>query len=369
MAVVLAVAAGAFLVLAAVLGPGVASPWLRAVYLLAQWIGPLLLLGAAIHMFRRRLSSWITRRLVDLAGPALISAMPPRTVLNTVLARVFGDKVGHQEVATALLGGGGRDLEARDTAVSRRTTALIRFERIDESACLTEITWSHQFSGVRNNHHFVMFATTDARIFAIVNSERVYPLFEAWRVDDDNELENFVPGLKKKLQIGISYRDADGQLHPVEPQPVTGEEVALRDYDQFVRLPGWTDRQNLAIFHLDLHDLADPDHVVDSIERLVLRASTIGSFRQGYLTWSAPHPCYVERIVFDVHQLAWIEESLVYQVHAATLKKSYLLHGKWAHFTNCIEVPIDSWMLPGHAVTLLWRPTNGSESWNESHSW
>ena len=122
MAVVLVVAAVALLAISAVLGPGVESVWLRILYIFAQWTGPLLLLVAAAHVLRRRLSSWVADRLVDLAGPALISAMPPRMVLNAVLARVFGDKVGHQEVTTALLGGGGPDPAARDTAVSKGTT-------------------------------------------------------------------------------------------------------------------------------------------------------------------------------------------------------------------------------------------------------
>ena len=321
-----------------------------------------LLVVAAAYASRRRVKSWVRHTLIDLAGPALISAMPPRTVLNAVLIKVFGDKVGHHEVLTALLGGGGRDIDARDTAVSRRTTAVIRFERIDESACLTEITWSHQFSGVRNNHHFVMFATTDGEIFSLVNNQRTYPLFEAWRFESEDQLDGFVPGLKEGLDVGISYRDAASGLHVVELQPVTGEEVALRDYDQFVKLPSWVDRQNLVIFHLDLDELAHPDHVVDSIERLELRASTIGSFDQHFTTWSAPHPCFVHKIVFDVSQLSRGDERLAYQIVASTLKTEYLpLRGTWTHVPDEIEVVVDSWMLPGHAVTLLWRPIYGAE--------
>ena len=165
MAVVLVVAALAFLGLSAVIGPGPESVWLRLVYTFAQWTGPLLMLAAAAWAIRRRCAEWVRNRLVDLAGPALISAMPPRTVLNSALARVFGDNVGHHEVVTALLGGSGRDPAARDTAVSKETSAAIRLERIDRSTCLTELTWTHEFSGVRNNHLLVMFATWDRDIY------------------------------------------------------------------------------------------------------------------------------------------------------------------------------------------------------------
>ena len=369
MAVVLAVAAVAFLVVSAVLGSAT-SVWLHLLTTVVESLGISLLFLSLIWAVRRRAERWIRRILVELAGPALVSAMPPRTVLNAVLARVFGDKVGYQEVSTALLGGGGRDPGARDTAVSRGTTARIRLERIDDSSCLNEMTWTHEFSGVRNNHHYVMFATTDAEIFSLVNLERTYPLFEAWFVENDDQLESFVPGLRKGLDVGVSYTDVEGRVHEVAPRPVVGKEVALRDYDQFVKLPRWVDRQNLVIFHLDLYDLADPDHVVHSIEQLALRASAVGLFDQGFVTWSAPFPCFVDKIVFDVRRLARDRETLVYQVVAATLKGALLpLRGTWTAVSDSIDVSLESWMLPGHAVTLLWRPLNGAEPQHDPDRW
>jgi hypothetical protein len=370
MALVLGVAAVVLLVLSAVVGPAPASVWLRLVVVFAQWAGPLLLVASLAVLLRRSLTAWVRRLLIDLAGPALISAMPPRTVFNTVLARVFGEKVGYQEVATALLGGSGRDPAARDTAVSKDTVAHVRFERVDERKCLTEITWSHEFSGVRNNHHYVLFATTDADILTLVNSERVHPLFEIWRVEDEDKLADFVPGLKDQLDVGVTYRDGDGRVHVVEPRPVVGEEVALGDYGRFIRMPRTVDAQNLVIFHLDLHDLSDPDHVVDSIERMTLRISTVGSFDQGYLSWSAPYPCFVTKIVFDVRQLAWRNEELVYQVIASTLKLTDIpLRGTWTREPERVEIVVDSWMLPGHAVTLLWRPVTETESRHGLDRW
>ena len=370
MALVLGVVAIVLLTISVLISPADASFGLRAVYLVAQWTGPLLLVAAVALAMRHRCAEWIRRRLVELAGPALISAMPPRTVLNSVLARVLGDTKGLEEFVPALLGGSGRDLGARDTAISRETVVDVRFERIDGSNCLTEIVWSHEFSGVRNNHHFVMFATTDANIMTAINRDRVYPLFESWRVDNDDQLANFVPSLKAQLDVGVSYRDVEGDLHVVEPKPVSGEEVALNDYAQFVRLPRSVDPQNLVIFHLDLYDLTDPDIVVGAIERLQLRTSTIGSFEQGYLNWSAPHPCFVEKVVFDVRRLAQKDETLVYQVFIAALKKADTPYrGTWTRASDRIEVSIDSWMLAGHGVTLVWRPVAGTESSHAPDRW
>ena len=296
--------------------------------------------------------------------------MPPRHVLSLALGRVFGDKVGHQEIVTALLGGSGRDPDARDTAVSKRTTANVRLQRIDESTCLTELTWTHEFSGVRNNHLLVMFATWDRDIYTSVIQERTYPLFEIWRVLDEDALDQFVPGLKDRLDVGITYRERSGSLHDVGLRSVDGEEVAFRDYDRFVRLPEWVDRKNLAIYQVDLHDLADPDHIVHSVESLTLRASTVGSFDQGYVFWSPPHPCYVTRIVFDLRELAHTDETLVYQLVTSVLKLTEVpQHGTWTPVPDRIEVNVDSWMLPGHGVTLLWRPTYGTEAQLDDPEW
>lgn len=362
MAVVLGVVAAVLLVLTALVGPAPASPWLRILVVLAQWVGPLLLVAAVAVQIRQRLAAWARHVLIDLAGPALIRAMPPRDVVDLALARVFGDKVGHQEIVTALLGGPGRDPAARDTAISKETAADIRLERIDESTCLTELTWTHEFSGVRNNHLLVMFATWDRDIYTSVIQERTYPLFEIWRVLDEDALDQFVPGLKDRLDVGITYRDESGSVHDVELRSVDGEEVAFRHYDRFVRLPDWVDRKNLAIYRVDLHDLADPDHVVHSVERLTLRASTVGSFDQGYVFWSPPHPCYVTRVVFDLRRLAQPGEMLVYQLVTSVLKLTEVpQHGTWSPVCDRIEVNVDSWMLPGHGVTLLWRPTYPTE--------
>jgi hypothetical protein len=55
-------------------------------------------------------------------------------------------------------------------------------------------------------------------------------------------------------------------------------------------------------------------------------------------------------------------EKLVYQVVAATLTTSSVpLRGTWTHVPDEIEIVVNAWMLPGHAVTLLWRPIYGAE--------
>jgi hypothetical protein len=371
MAVVLGVAAAVLLALSAVLGPDQPSPWLRAVYVFAQWTGPLLLIALAGLVLWRRLLPWATKRLVELAGPALIRAMSPRAVLEALLPWVYGDTVAHEDVVTSVLGGAGRDPEGQDTAVSRHTTAHFRLQAIDDSTCISEATWTHAFSGVRRNHKFVVFATASPDIAALLANERVYPLFEMWIVKDEDELEDFVPNLRRGLQIGITYAEQSGQVHEVPPRRLEGEEVALRGYDELVRLPEGVDRKDIRIVQFDLWDLADQDHVVESIERVAIRATTVNSIDTGFITWTPPHPCFVRDVCFDVSELAPVGQTLVYLVVGSAMRKKAGLHlsHTWTEVRDQIEIDLDAWMLPGHAVTLLWRPLDGRELHGAAQRW
>lgn len=359
MAVVLGLAALLCLLVVALIGLDPAQPWLRVLSVLALWLGPISLVLLVGQLGRRPLVRWAERTLVDIAGPALIRMMAPRSVLGALLPWIYGERVSHQDVLTGLLGGAGRDPSGSDTAVSRNTTAHFRLQAIDDTSCLTEATWKHEFSGVRNNHRLVVFATCDPDVLELVISERVYPLFEVWHFEDEDQLEEFVPTLRESLKVGISYLDADGYLHEVRPRAQPGEEVALRDYDQFVRLHDGVDRNNVRIVQLDLYDLADPDHVVESIESLSIVASSRNAHDLRYYTWTPPHPCYMTVATFDVSELPRDGEKLAYLVLPSNMKRAAVpLEGGWLHGRDTIEIAVNAWMLPGHGVTLLWRPAD-----------
>ncbi len=323
-----------------------------AASVLATFVLITLALSVVYWRCRGRLTDWAERRLLEISGPAVVGAMSPETVLRVLLSKLFGGQIN--EIIAALLGGGGHDVAGRDVAVSRLTTAHAAISRIDEAICSTRFTWSHEFGGVRQNHQLVMFATSNPDIFNLLTSQRIYPLFESWLLPGDDQLEDFVPG----IEVGISYRDEDGYVYTVDPAAEHIHEVALRDYGEYIRLPDRLDRQQLRIFQVDLYDLADPDHVIETIERLTLRASTIGAFEQGFVSWSPPYPCYVDVIVLDVRNLPRWDERLSYQIHlysARLVDPANPVRGVWTHIEDEVKVPVRSWMLPGHGVTLLWR--------------
>ncbi len=359
MAVVLWVAAVA-LFTAALLLEGGAGAWEHVVGQFAAWTGPLVFLAAVAYTLRGRFMGWARDTLVDMAGPAVIASMPPRQVLDSALARVFGDGNGHDEIITALLGGGGRHRDGLDTAISRRTTAHIELDRIGK-LCESNITWSHELAGVGNNHYYVIFGTSDRSIYTSVTNDRVYPLYEVWFFPDELQLDEFVPTLRDQLQFGVSYSDEVGDVHLVAPRPEQGDVVTLADYDRYVRLPEGLDPADLRILKVDLYNLVHDDHVVDHIEAVTVRASNIGP-DLGFLTWSVPHPCFVTTVTFDVSRMATPDHRLAFQIVSSTLRQAELKYrGTWIETTDPIEVPFDSWMLPGHGVTLLWRTVDGAE--------
>jgi len=103
------------------------------------------------------------------------------------------------------------------------------------------------------------------------------------------------------------------------------------------------------------------DHVVDAIETLTIRASNVAAFDLGYLVWSPPHPCFVHTVTFDVSRLARPGEDLVYLIVLGTIKGAGIPINHWTPLPDRIEVPVESWMLAGHNVTLLYRPATPAE--------
>jgi hypothetical protein len=361
MAFVLWLGAAALLIISVALGRDDAPFIMRFVAGAAGWVGLPVLLLAVGYSARARLWAALRGQLVKLEGSALVRAMPPRVVLDALLAKTLGNGHGLQEIITALLGGPGRDASVGDTVVSRGTSVHFRIESVTDTECITYLTVTHEYSGVRNNHKFVIFATSDREIASLVLTDRIYPLYEVWLVEEEI-LEDFVPALQESLRVGVTYSDSSGVQHAVEPKPQRGEEVAFRHYDQYLRLPEHIDRKNLRIVQLDLHDLADEDHVVKAIETLTVRASNVATFDLGYVVWSPPHPCFVHSVTFDVSGLGRPGLNLVHLVMLSTIKGAGLPMNRWQPVQGRIEVPVDSWMLSGHNVTLLYRPTSSAES-------
>jgi hypothetical protein len=324
----------------------------------------LLLLGLmvpVVYLLRHRLRGWAQQSLAQIAGPAIIRSLPPRTALQAILAPLYGE-TGARDVLVGVLGGAGRDPDGGDTAISRTADVYFRLQSIDDDTCRSESSWTYEFSGVRNSHLLVMFGTHDRAIAAAVTSERIYPLYELWVLNSEDELEDFVGTLRATVELGISYLDQHGTMHTVPPRAQQGEEVVLRQYQKFVRLPDEMNQGDLRIVQFDLYDLADPDHVVESVESLTLKASN-NSTNRGHFIWSVPFPCFVRDVVFDVKGLPRDTETLAYMVVTSAAGWYRLaLRREWMIIEDTFRLTLNAWLLSGHSVTLLWRPVSPEES-------
>lgn len=362
MTVILAVAALILLALAVVIGPDPPSLLLRVVFYSALWCGPLVVLLLGAVALRPRLTAALRSLMADASGPTIVRNMPPRTALEATLGPVWGDSGALQEMLTSILGGAGRHPAGHDTAVSRETTAYFRFETIDASTYVNDITWTYDLSSVHENHKFVIFVTDDQATAGLIARERVYPLYELFLLREDI-VDDFVPGLRARTRLGITYRDGDGGVHTVPLSSIRGNDVAFRNYGSYVRFPGPVGRDSMQIVEYNLHDLADPEHVVDAIETLTLQITYPTPRDLDHFTWSPPHPCFVSKITFDVTELAFGDEKLVYLLLPSIIKAAGLPSNPgWEKMpSGRIDLEINAWMLPAHGVTLLWRPVDGSE--------
>lgn len=330
-----------------------------ALLTIAVLVGLLVLVGYA---FRRRLRDWAQRLLAEIAGPTVVRSLPPRTVLQAVLAPLYGEQVALDDVLMAVLGSAGREWDRRDTLASRGVDAHFRLRSLDDATCRTEATWTYEFSGVQDDHLLVIFGTHDRRIVAAVMQERAYPLYELWLLNSEDEtLGDFVEQLRSTVQIGITYRDTDQVVHVVPPCAQPGEVVRLRDYPKLIRLPSDLSEDDLCVVQYDLHDLADADHVVDSVRSITLRASTNAENR-GFFTWTAPYPCFVRHMDFDMSDLAREGEKLAYRV-SVSVAGWYRLNVQrgWIEGVSTLHFELNSWMLAGHGVTLVWRSIDRAE--------
>lgn len=315
-------------------------------------------LAFVAYLLRRRIVRWISAQIMIASAPAIVNSLPPRVVLSTLLRKIYGNDESHQSVLVGILGGAGRDAGGRDIATSRRTTVEITLASISDSTYSAVITWTHRLSGVLDSYNFVVFATCDPELWNLIPSERRQPLFESWFVRDEDLLAGFVPTMRESLEVGISYRDSDGLTHVVEPRSLASSEPLVREYPELLNLPDGTSPEDLRILQFDLGQLVDPDHVVAAIETLSVRAAALEPTADGFITWSPPYPCYVERVTFDVMDLRIDDDEMQFKVVPFTMTKpGPTLANSWGKADEVRELVLQSWLLlPGHGVMLLWRP-------------
>jgi hypothetical protein len=331
--------------------------------LLAVIVTAALLVVAYRRVLRRRLMD----ELVQLSGPSIIQALSPQQVMTTFLSRIYGDTEATRDVVAGVLGGEGVEPHGADLTISTHTTVDYELRAVDHQTLELISTLTYSFKENVADHKFVIFAMCDPLLRDSITLACRLPLFESWFVPDQSLFEQSVDAMLPSVNIGIRYTDLDGGHHDVAPGKVQLMEVGYRDWPEFLtffRGPiGTMPRQNpaqylgtLRIFECDLGELTDVDHAVGSVENLSLRFTTLGRMDDGFCFWQAPYPCYVERIRFDAIALAINGASWLFQVVPFTLRSPIATAG-WTPAEQLKDLTVRSWLLPGHGVALLWKPS------------
>ncbi|MGH4014417.1 MAG: hypothetical protein ACRDSL_10930 [Pseudonocardiaceae bacterium] len=334
----------------------------------AAFLAVALIAGLLVVTYRWVLRRHLIEELVRLAGPSIVQALLPQQVMTTFLSRIYGDGDANHDVVAGVLGGEGAEPHGADLTISTHTTVDLKLQAINHETYELISTVTYSFKENVTDHRFVIFAMCDMLLRDSITLACRLPLFESWFVPDQSLFEKSVDAMLPSVHIGIRYTDREGSHHDVPPGKVELTEVSYRDwpdYLTFFRRPlGTMPRQNparfmgtLRIFECDLGELADVDHAVASVENLSLQSTTLQRVDDGSCFWQAPYPCYVERIGFDAAALTLNGGiSWLFRVAPFTFR-SLIATGGWTPAEQLNDLAVRSWLLPGHGVALLWKPS------------
>jgi hypothetical protein len=326
-----------------------------------------------ILIYRWRLRHRLTDELVQLAGPSIVRALLPQQVMTTLLSGIYGEGEANHDVVAGLLGGAGAEPHGADLTISTHTTVNYELRAVDHDTYELISTVTYSFKKNVTEHRFVIFAVCDVLLRDSIPLACRLPLFEAWFVPDQSLFEKSVDAMLSSVQIGIRYTDHEGRRHDVAPSKIELTEVSYRDWPEYLTFfreqLGTMPRQNparfmgtLRIFEYDLGELTDADHTVSAVESLSLRSAILQPVDDGFCFWQAPYPCYVERISFDADALdpngdtAWLFQVVPFMF------RSTIATRRWTPANQLRGLAVRSWLLPGHGVALLWKPSTHDPS-------
>ncbi|HEY3258980.1 MAG TPA: hypothetical protein VGJ95_01710 [Pseudonocardiaceae bacterium] len=346
----------------------------QAILEVAGALWPVLLCTAfAIAVYRRVLRPRIGHEFARLSTRTIVAASPPAVVMSELLWRIYGHDHPVDEVVAGVLGGAGANPRGDDLTISTRTLVDYQLRRVDPQTYELRLAVRHSFKESVTDHRFAIFATCDPDLRdALALATRV-PLYESWFVPNPALFEKSVDEISSSAHLGIEYVDLDGSHHRVNPVRAALSEVSYRDWPEFLTLfrqpVGNMPKQSpisylrsLRIFEFDLGELADVDHAVGSIRSMSLISTSLQPFGDPFCFWQAPYPCYLERVGFDATGLGWDgDDPLLFRVVPFTFR-SALMSGRWIPAEALADLSVRSWLLPGHGVALMWKPSTNDNN-------
>jgi len=316
--------------------------------------------------YERVLHRWIVAELIRFSGPSVLASLLPRQVMEDFLLTIYGDNPANHDVASGVLGGQGIRPGGADLSISTRTTVHYELKAQVPGAYELVSTVRYSFERGAVDHRLIIFATCDPRLRDLIASGCSRPLFDWWFVPDRELFAGYVDSMLSSVEIGIEYLDRDGSEHAAPLSRVRPTYVPFNKWESFLtffREPtGPLPRQHpehyigtLRIYEYDLRQVEDAEHPIQSIRSFVWRSSTLQSTDDGFCYWQPPYPCFVEDITFDVSGLEgggdyeWVFHVVPFIFRGGGVPQA------WTHADEPLGVRVQSWMLPGHGVALLWK--------------
>jgi hypothetical protein len=330
----------------------------------------------ATLLYERILRSSFVAELMRVSGPSIVEALLPKEVMTTFLRRVYGDSPANVDVIAGVLGGEGLNPQGRDLTISSMTNVVYKLTTVTDR---TYELWSeveYSFKEPVRDSKFVIFATCDPRLRDLIAPGCTLPLYEWWYIADGDLFEESVGIMRDSISVSFRYKDVDGRSQTAELSSGAISEVRQDkwpDYLRFFRGPmGAVPRKDphaysstLKIYEVDLKAVGNVERTIDAIESLFLQSKTHQSTDVRFCYWQAPYPCYVERIRFDVRGLH-DDNGGPYEFRVLPfMLRAGKIQDEWTRADALEDLRVDSWMLLGHGVALLWRPASSEDGRRE----
>jgi hypothetical protein len=271
------------------------------------------------------------------------------------------------------MGGAGAKPDASDLTISVDTRILLEFENtvnVDEYK-LTNTT-EYTFIRPPKNGRFAIFAISTPELKESIVLSCDLPLFDYWYFFSAEQMQRSIATLLDSVKLSVVYEDSAGNRH-TSTKNVRLSEVPESEWSDYLaifrnivgplrkRRPEEY-RDSMKIFYCDLRSaVANEQYSLDEINGLKLVYSTLQNKSDSYCFWTAAYPSLVKRVEFkadafspDDSERHWEFRIVPFSPSGSEYRNEWLRH----HELRPLE--LNTWMLPGHGIVLMWRDRHSS---------
>lgn len=340
------------------------GPGTRAVGTVLVVVSALMLVLALLLLVQDRVLRWWTEEIRTAQGLALVDSTPPGVVMDRLLHRVYGDHAENDHIARAVIGGAGYGPGTADLSVASAATVHIELRSEMPGTYSMTQTVEYTFDTPIQDHSLVLFATCDGRLRDQLVRRCRRPLFEWTYVPDVHLFRSSDVTIVDTLEVGLRYVDADGEERETDVVRVKPTPLNSDRWHEYVDLSGDQHGESevpyvgtLKVAEVLLADLADGDHPLESVVGLTLRSISFQPDSH-VAYWQPPFPSRVGDLNFDVTGLSDDHDhrELEFQLIPFLPAHTFVVSDTFMSAEEMRTRRVDSWVLPGHGVALIWRP-------------